>query len=238
MQTQPFSFTRGKASVVGSFGSLQDLRACTAELAETACDLLEIRLDVLRRDGWSIAEKPWAHLRHRPLLFTARCQEEGGVLPLDAVQREEMLAAVLDDAAAVDIEIYSVTAMAHSIAQLQQRKIPWVASCHRFDQLPEIAWWREQRQIAAEHGATVAKFAAMLHRAEEIDLLENFQREEASLCVATMGMGELAPASRVRCALAGSALNYGFIGHAPTAPGQWPAAALLAAIRAGEIPAH
>jgi 3-dehydroquinate dehydratase I len=54
--------------------------------------------------------------------------------------------------------------------------------------------------------------------------------------VATMGMGPLAAASRVRCALAGSVLNYGYLGEAPTAPGQWPAAKLRAAIRAGEVP--
>lgn len=236
MQMLPIAFTRGNALVVGSFGSLQDLMACNAEIAENACDLLEIRLDVLRRDGWQGEHQPWSHLRHKPLLFTARCQAEGGVLALDARDRETMLAAVLDDAAAVDIEISSVTSMAQSIAQLKQRNIPWVASCHRFDQVPDLDWWREQRQIAEKNGATVAKFAAMMHNAEDIDLLEKFQREQTSICVATMGMGALAPTSRVRCALAGSVLNYGYIGSAPTAPGQWPAATLRAAIASGKIP--
>ena len=236
MQMRPIIFTRGNALVVGSFGSLQDLTACTAERAEEACDVLEIRLDILRRDGWQTEQKPWAHLRHQPLLFTARCQEEGGVLALDARDRESMLAAILDDAAAVDIEISSVDSMAQSIEQLKQRNIPWVASCHRFDKVPDLDWWREQRQIAEENGATAAKFAAMVHSAEDVDVLEKFQREVASLCVATMGMGALAPTSRVRCALAGSVLNYGYIGSAPTAPGQWPAATLRAAIASGEIP--
>lgn len=216
---------------------MQELTDCKQKLAEDSCDLLEIRLDVLLRDGWQYKQKPWSHLRHKPLLFTARCQAEGGVLSLEAKEREAMLDAILDDAAAVDIEISSVTSMSHSIRQLMLRNIPWVASSHRFDVVPELSWWREQRRIAEEQGATVAKFAAMLENVADIDLLEQLQREEASLCVATMGMGSLAPSSRVRCALAGSVLNYGYIGSAPTAPGQWPAATLRAAIRAGEIPA-
>lgn len=222
--------------MVGSFGCLQDLTSCTPELAKESCDLLEVRLDLLLRDGWQLAEKPWSHLLHMPLLFTARCQEEGGALPLIGIEREEMIAAVLDDAAAVDVEIASAQEMSETISLLKKRSIPWVASCHRFDQLPELDWWREQRQSAINLGATVAKFAARIHGVGDMDLLENFQREECSVFVATMGMGALAPTSRVRCALAGSVLNYGFIGTAPTAPGQWPAADLRAAIRAGKVP--
>jgi 3-dehydroquinate dehydratase type I len=237
MQQQAISFTHGNAQVVGSFGSLHDLTLCTAQEADRACDLLEIRLDVLLRDGWQCGQTPWSHLRHKPILFTARCQEEGGVLPLDAQEREEMLDAILDDAAAVDVEISSVDSMPRIIAMLKQNAIPWVASCHRFDKLPDLDWWREQRQVAFDCGATVAKFAAMIHVREDIDLLESFQQESSPLCVATMGMGVLAPASRVRCALAGSVLNYGYIGAAPTAPGQWPAAELREAIRAGKVPA-
>jgi 3-dehydroquinate dehydratase len=36
-----------------------------------------------------------------------------------------------------------------------------------------------------------------------------------------MGMGVLAPVSRLLCAQSGSVLNYGFIGQTATAPGQW-----------------
>jgi 3-dehydroquinate dehydratase len=49
-------------------------------------------------------------------------------------------------------------------------------------------------------------------------------------------MGALAPESRVRCAHAGSVLNYGYIGQAPTAPGQWTAAALREAIHRSPQP--
>ena len=222
--------------VVGSFGSLQDLCECPRAEVLTACDLVEIRLDVLARDGWEPGQTPWSPLKGIPLLFTARCRSEGGVIPLDARERSAMILAVIDDAAAVDVEMASAEEMSDTLALLRQSGIPWVASRHNFEKLPDLESWREWREQAHAKGAAVAKFAAMLHDAQDIVTLENFQQEKSTIAVSTMGMGLLAPASRVRCALAGSRLNYGYLGAAPTAPGQWPAAQLRAAIHAGNIP--
>jgi len=230
------SFSSHRPLVVGSFGSMSDLLDCAPGHADAVCDVVEIRLDVLRRDGWELSQKPWTHLAHKPLLFTARCQSEGGVLPLEAAARAAMIAAVCGEAAAVDVEIASMHEMRDTIALLAERSIPWVASSHHFDRLPEMDLWRELRECARAGGASVAKFAATLHDAAEMAVLESFQSEPAAICVSTMGMGTLAPASRVRCALAGSVLNYGYIGQAPTAPGQWPAATLRAAIQEKKIP--
>lgn len=230
------SFSSLRPLVVGSFGSMSDLLECAPETADAACDVVEIRLDVLCRDGWQLSQKPWSHLATKPLLFTARCQAEGGVLPLDAVERAAMIAAVCEDASAVDVEIASMHEMSGTLALLAQRSIPWIASSHHFDRLPGLSLWRELRERARQGGASVAKFAATLHDAAEMAALASFQSEPAEIPVSTMGMGALAPASRVRCALAGSVLNYGYIGQAPTAPGQWPAATLRAAIREKKIP--
>lgn len=236
MRHQAPTFSANTPFVVGSFGSLQDLRDCSRETARESCDWIEIRLDLLWRDGWQLNEKPWRHLTEMPLLFTPRCQSEGGVLPLSPQQRHEMILATIDDANAVDVEIAQQQEMRESIELLKKRNIPWIASSHHFQQLPPKEVWRQWRDQAVQLGATVAKFAAQLQQPEEIDTLESFQRESCSIAVATMGMGTLAPASRVRCALAGSSLNYGYLGQAPTAPGQWPAADLRKAILQGRIP--
>ena len=45
-----------------------------------------------------------------------------------------------------------------------------------------------------------------------------------------MGMGPLAPASRLLAAQLGSVLNYGYLGSEPTAPGQWSARFLKEAV--------
>ena len=48
-----------------------------------------------------------------------------------------------------------------------------------------------------------------------------------------MGMGPLAPASRLLAAQCGSLLNYGYLGTGSTAPGQWPARLLKEALAHG-----
>jgi 3-dehydroquinate dehydratase-1 len=60
--------------------------------------------------------------------------------------------------------------------------------------------------------------------------LAEFQLADHGIAVATMGMGALAPVSRLLCAQSGSLLNYGYIGQTSTAPGQWDSLRLKQAI--------
>lgn len=201
-------------------------------------DLIEIRLDILTSCGWNPSEKPWSAVSCKPLLFTARCRAEGGALDLSASQRHDLLMNAIDDAALIDIELASLNEMPESIAALQEHQIPWVASYHRFDHMPDLDTLRAKRDLAHASGAAVFKCAAMMHTPEDIETMLVFQQEQSPILLSTMGMGQLAPESRVRCALAGSVLNYGFLGSAPTAPGQWDAPTLRAAIHAGHIPSR
>ena len=83
---------------------------------------------------------------------------------------------------------------------------------------------------AKDAGAAAFKAAAKLHSPADIARLADFQLADHGILVATMGMGPLAPVSRLLCAQCGSVLNYGFLGETPTAPGQWDAASLKQAI--------
>ena len=78
--------------------------------------------------------------------------------------------------------------------------------------------------------ASAFKAAAMLHSPADVSELAAFQLADHGLPVSTMGMGPLAPVSRLLCAQCGSVLNYGYLGSSPTAPGQWDAAFLKQAI--------
>jgi len=60
--------------------------------------------------------------------------------------------------------------------------------------------------------------------------LADFQLTDHGLAVSSMGMGPLAPVSRQLLAQCGSVLNYGYLGNAATAPGQWDSALLKTAI--------
>jgi 3-dehydroquinate dehydratase-1 len=220
----------GHALVVGSFGSSTDLRETSALTTWESCDLAEIRLDVVMSDSGEVDSSQWHHLSVIPLLFTARRSDEGGARMLDAGQRMELLKSSLDQAALVDIEVASIDEMGALLDELKTRQIPWIASFHDFNQLPATAILEQAAQRAREAGAAIFKTAAMLSEPADIARLAEFQLADHGIPVASMGMGPLAPVSRLLCAQCGSLLNYGYIGKTATAPGQWDALALKQAI--------
>jgi 3-dehydroquinate dehydratase-1 len=74
------------------------------------------------------------------------------------------------------------------------------------------------------------KVAARICSPTDVARLADFQLEDHGILVSSMGMGPLAPVSRLLCAQCGSVLNYGYLGETATAPGQWDAAILRAAV--------
>ncbi|MEO5916180.1 MAG: type I 3-dehydroquinate dehydratase [Luteolibacter sp.] len=225
-----FEMNGGSAKIVGSFGSASDLRDSQLAEVRKACDIAEIRLDLLIAECGKIHPALWAHLLDFPLLFTARRSEEGGAGALDADTRTKLLMDVLDDASLIDIEVASIPEMTTILHELRSRKIPWVASCHDFEKLPDLAVLREAEARANESGATIFKAAAMLSSPADLTRLADFQMASHALPVSTMGMGPLAPVSRLLCAQTGSVLNYGYLGTKATAPGQWDSRLLKTAI--------
>lgn len=220
----------GRALVVGSFGGPDDLRLAEQGAVRLSCDLAEIRLDLLRAGAASVESSAWAHLAGIPLLFTARRVNEGGSGDLTAAQRIDLLERALDDAACVDLEVASIPEMGGLLETLGARGIPWIASFHDFEKLPDQVLMKDAAARAREAGAAVFKAAAMLHGPADIARLAEFQLADHNIPVATMGMGPLAQVSRLLCAQCGSVLNYGYLGETPTAPGQWDAAFLKQAI--------
>ena len=216
---------RGPA-VVGSFGNAAALRDSSLASVQAECDIAEIRLDLLAAESAETGHKAWQHLEGFPLLFTARRQDEGGALALDAKARIGLLGQALADASLIDVEVASI----HEMSTLLDGRVPWVASMHDFEKMPARDLLESALQTAVDAGAACFKVAAMMRSASDIITLTEFQNAEHEIPVATMGMGPLAPVSRLLCAQYGSALNYGFIGAAPTAPGQWDAALLKQAI--------
>ncbi len=217
--------------VVGSFGNAESLAAASIQTVREACDMVEIRLDLLEAEGILTRTRPWAHLAEMPLLFTARRKDEGGAGNLTAEQREELLDGVLGEAALIDVEWVSAGEMAGLLERVRERGIPWVASWHDFEGRPEsFARIPEMAEAAAEAGAASFKAALRLHGIADVARLAELQAAACALPLALMGMGPLAPVSRLLCAQHGCVLNYGYLGNAPTAPGQWSARLLKEAM--------
>lgn len=228
MTTTELRLEPGRPLVVGSFGDAKSLGEADPSDTRSACDLVEVRLDLLpgRRGG----SRPWEHLAAIPLLFTARRGDEGGAGELPAAERQKLIEAVLADAACFDIEVASIGEMSGIIATLAGQGTPWIASYHDFSRLPDSETLRTAAVRARDAGASAFKVAAKLENTADLARLADFQLADHDIPVASMGMGPLAPVSRLLCAQCGSVLNYGFLGDTPTAPGQWDAALLKTCI--------
>lgn len=235
-----FSLSASQPSTVGCIGNSDVLRDLDPKLASAQCDLIEIRLDLL--DEASIDSSVWQKFSPTPLLFTARRASEGGSGDLDAKARRHLLELALGDAACFDIELASIHEMTGLIEQIVYAKIPWLASLHDFSGVPSRARLESARDEARAAGAVAFKAAVTLKWAtDSIPELTRFLQESDGFPTALMGMGPLAPSSRLLFAQLGSILNYGYLGVTPTAPGQWSAAQLRHAIQSCEIhpaPAH
>lgn len=223
MPRPQFTFPSPTSLVVGSFGDASALARETPESLAAQCDLAEIRLDLLHEEVSEKGTKLWQHLLPFPLLFTARRKSEGSPFDLPTETRATLLRTALSDASLVDIELASVPQMGDLISEIQSEGIPWVASFHNFEKLPERDELESRAAEAQSAGANAFKVAAMLRTMDDLTALAHFQISGQKIRLSTMGMGVLAPVSRLLCAQAGSVLNYGFVGEKATAPGQWSA---------------
>jgi 3-dehydroquinate dehydratase type I len=227
MSRAPALLSPSQPKVVGSFGNARSLAETSLAAAREACDIVEIRLDLLEAEGVLTCTRPWAHLEGIPLLFTARIAAEGGAGNLEVAGRLGLLDAVLPEAALIDVELASSGELGSLLERMKENGVPWVASWHDFqglvDSLERIPAMAEH---AAKAGAACFKAAVRMHSAEDVARLAGLLKSVEGIPLSLMGMGPLAPVSRLLCAQHGSVLNYGFIGDAPTAPGQWSAALL------------
>ncbi|QJE97144.1 type I 3-dehydroquinate dehydratase [Luteolibacter luteus] len=224
MSRAPALLNPSQPKVVGSFGNAKSLGNTSLAAAREACDVVEIRMDLLEAEGILTSTRPWAHLEGIPLLFTARIAAEGGAGNLGVGERIKLLEKILPDAALVDVELASAGDLGGILSRMKTEEIPWVASFHDFQGLADtFARIPPMAEQAVKAGAACFKAAVRMHTADDVAKLAGLLKSVEGIPLSLMGMGPLAPVSRLLCAQYGSVLNYGFIGDAPTAPGQWSA---------------
>ena len=196
---------------------------------ELPCDVVELRVDGLPPEitPADILAAPCP----RPLLVTVRDQAEGGLRPMSLAERAAWAAALLPAAAMLDWEIANLAAAPALVEQAHAAGVRIVASAHDFQKTPAVAYMQERERLARSLGADIAKFAFRLNDPQDmqagLDLLA-----AATGPMAVMGMGPDGPASRLLYSRRGSCLVYGYLGNAPTAPGQLSAAELRRALQA------
>ncbi len=194
-------------------------------------DIIEFRLDGLLPYLTDV-KKSLLQLKNSQLqtLITARCTSEGGMNELSAAQRSQLLMALTPLATFVDIELANFDAMREALDYCQNMNSLVIASFHDFKKTPPQSELREKILQAVDSSADIAKLAVYHNSIDDIFQCAQLLQEGLPIAVSIMGIGPLAPTSRLLYAQLGSVLNYGFIGSKPTAPGQWPAKLLHQAI--------
>lgn len=199
----------------------ETVRDCLVSLGSP--DLLEIRADLLLENALElpseISDLPL------PVLLTVRHPSEGGKGPLDPAQRAEIYRRHWKNAAAIDIELASVSALRDLIDDAISMQLPCVFSHHDFTGAPTLDQLEAMTQAAADAGASCFKVAAKTDTVAQLSTLLTWVESNRQLPVAAMGMGRLGKISRPLLAQLGSQLNYGYL-DAPVVPGQWPVSEL------------
>ncbi|GAB3763014.1 type I 3-dehydroquinate dehydratase [Ramlibacter monticola] len=217
------------------------LAAEAAVVAAKKPDLLEWRVDFLE----SIADaqevlRAAANVRAAsadiPILFTRRCQREGGQ-PI-ALTEPQVLALYEAVAASgcVDLMDFEMGNEPGHVAQVRaltrRHGLPLVLSFHDFHATPADAELRARFEQAQRLQADVAKLAVMPQSMEDVHRLlgATLQASRAlAIPVISMAMGGLGAVTRLCGGGFGSALTFA-VGAAASAPGQIPIEEVRAAL--------
>ena len=218
--------------VVGVPADLEALRVFAGETAEersAQCDVVELRLDLLKAGAEELLRLLEAV--ETPLLVTARHPDEGGGQGgLDARQRWSLVEPFLSRASLWDVELRSLGDLRDGIRQAQAAGVGVFGSFHDFERTPSEEVLEGAAGMAEAWGLAAVKGATFLQTAEDLARLVRFTGRERRARVCAMGMGALGPVSRLALAKCGSVLNYGYLGANGNAPGQWPARRLKAVL--------
>ena len=215
---------------VGSVSDIHTLNNIDSDMTPEF-DILEVRLDGIDEEDLAtvfnlcLRVKSWGV----PLLITLRDISEGGIHKLSYEEREQRILQFAEVSSYLDVEIASFEAMSSTLRKVQESGVQLILSYHNFEKTDSIEFLETKYQQAINYGADITKFALMHQSVDDITTCSSFMRS-VDTPLSVMGMGDLAPVSRVLYSQLGSVLNYGYLGNAPTAPGQWSAAQLKTAI--------
>lgn len=181
-------------------------------------DIAELRIDAFQsQDEASIRRRIAEAARAAPVLVTIRLQAELGQWDGSEKERLALFQAVLDGAAAVDIEIQSAIAR-EVIRAAQSAGKQAIASWHGRLEDANLAEMAEQ---GAALGADAVKIAAFADSLVAVRSLVETVLEWQKLPLIAVGMGRFGPLCRLLLPALGSPLAYAYPdGGEARAPGQ------------------
>lgn len=215
--------------VVGTVTDPATLQMLPGEQAPV-CDIVELRVDLLDLppDVW-LAHGLAIQAAGRPVFATLRIREEGGQWNGGDGQRQTLLENALESLSSVDVEFASP--LCDGICQrAREQGKPVIVSYHDFQKTPSLDALRTILAGMRTDAHVMPKIAAMVHSEADIAILRQLLAESADRPLCLIGMGEAGRQTRLDFARLGSCLTYGYLDRT-SAPGQWPAADLVRALR-------
>ena len=200
-------------------------------LLETPFDLIEWRADgfehVSNLDAVSeILKDLRAVFPNKPILFTFRTEEEGGMASIGMEDYIKLNRQVIHSQLAdlVDLEFFKgEAALRPLIEEAHGNKTYVVLSSHDFKETPYKAVILGRLIQMQDLGGDIVKIAVMPQNKQDVlNLMETtltMTNQYAKVPVVTMAMGELGKITRVAGEFTGSAITFG-AGQSPSAPGQ------------------
>lgn len=218
------------------------LRQQAKAAIHAGCDLVEWRVDAMK-DGLAIDVMRPAlralreEVGEKPILFTFRTKEEGGLAPASWEAYEALYRAAVeepDGADLFDVELNRGEERVTKLARDIQEKSGWVVmSYHDFHKTPEQTEIQDIFRRMAEKGADIGKVAVMPQTKRDVLTLMQASAWASEMykdrLFIAISMGPLGMLSRLAGYLTGSCLTFGTAGRS-SAPGQLPAGALRAAL--------
>ena len=196
-------------------------------------DLLEWRIDGFEQvenidECLSLLTEMRAIIGDIPLIFTCRIDQEGGMRPISAEKRLELVCAAMESGE-IDILDVELCNSREFIRTVRKRAaacgVKLILSYHNFTETPSEAFICSKLAVAREAGADIVKLAAMPQNQDDVlTLLRATLRARNELIagpIVTMSMGEPGVLSRLAGGLYGSDVTFA-VGMGVSAPGQIP----------------
>ncbi len=188
--------------------------------AESAADLVEVRLDALIAAGVPLREIRAALSEGvRPALLTPRSSEEGGRYDWAEGERRKRIDELFPAIDALDLELAALPELVGEWERAKAEGKRRILSVHWLGGNPGEERIRESCAKLEEQKPDWAKIALRFRELDDLRLLVGILLEHRVQAWALMGLGPWAGLSRIVLAALGSRLAYGYLDEAG-APGQ------------------
>lgn len=214
-------------------GKREDLLSQARELILLKPDLIEWRVDGYEQvldiqDCIGALKALQQVINPVPLIFTCRIEAEGGLGKITDQARHDLILEAMKTGCVdiVDTELCNSVDFIDSVIKAgKEFDTKVILSYHDFIQTPSREFIIGKLTAAQDHGADIAKLAAMPKGYEDVlSLMEatmTARNGEVGIPIVTMSMGELGAVSRISGGVFGSDITFA-IGKKASAPGQIP----------------